>query len=995
MNLLVLLPKKQTLSIVLFFFFLLTQSQSVKNLTIADGLPGNAIKCLFKDSNGLMWIGTETGLCTYDGLHYRIIGEEQGLKYNLIWKITEDNKKNIWLSLYGNGVAKYDGKKFTYYSKKEGLINNAVRSMCFSEKHNCMVFGTEDGLSVFDGKKFKNFDFEINNPNKNFQVNFISKYNDKIVFGVNHYNIYELKINPNNIQNSQVLDYLFPETKNYSGLIVGDNFYGHDFLNDFDVYNLKTHQKTSYGFCPVIWDYASDNQNNIYAACWDVNEPRGGLLCFEKNKLSNLSEKLQLPTSLFWCLYFDKVTNQLWVGSVDQGVFVINLSKDITYYSKDILGIQKPEINSICIDKNNAIWYGGNNFIAKKDTDGIKSLTNENIKIQILRLISDKTNLDKNNYKIFLKNSKNFVCHSIKKDESGTIWALTNYGLFSLDEHLKIITFLYYQGTGGVFDFIDSKTILLSQNYYDGYIVRYENIKQYKTLLYKEKPIGLDATKIFKSNQGLWIASYSKGLLLLENGTLKSMTDMGFLYDKNINEVFVDSNQNVVTSTISGKVYFSRWKNNRLSHFKIMVPDKDLIGNAIFFIRQYDKYYFIGTNKGLNIIKDFKLFKFINQTENLKQTIYTDAQIDFKNNKLIISTNNGLLSINIETILRKQKVNSPTRITGVKVNDKSIKNQSDLQLNYNENNIEFYFNSNNLYNATKNRYRYKIVGLKNSWSAYSSENSLKLFGLKSGNYKLIIQGKNIGTNELIAPISMRFTIFPPFWQTTWFMGFVTLTLILLLFLYLKRKIKAIKHKAELEKRIAETKLQALQSQMNPHFVFNAMSSIQNFVIDNQTDDALWYMGEFSKLMRQTLDFSSKTTIQLEEEIDYLNRYIELENLRRKHKVSYTLTIDEAIDTHEIQIPPMLLEPLVENVFVHAFDSAMKNCQLDIAFLLESNTLICKVTDNGKGYDGKGKTSKGLNLVQERLQLFQTEPKNSLNIQKLVHGTLVQISISIR
>ena len=97
--------------------------------------------------------------------------------------------------------------------------------------------------------------------------------------------------------------------------------------------------------------------------------------------------------------------------------------------------------------------------------------------------------------------------------------------------------------------------------------------------------------------------------------------------------------------------------------------------------------------------------------------------------------------------------------------------------------------------------------------------------------------------------------------------------------YLKQKINKIKNKAKLEKRIAETKLQALQSQMNPHFVFNAMNSIQNFVIDNQTDEALSYIGEFSKLIRQTLNFSSRTTIRLEEEITYLKRYIELENLR--------------------------------------------------------------------------------------------------------------------
>jgi LytS/YehU family sensor histidine kinase len=218
---------------------------------------------------------------------------------------------------------------------------------------------------------------------------------------------------------------------------------------------------------------------------------------------------------------------------------------------------------------------------------------------------------------------------------------------------------------------------------------------------------------------------------------------------------------------------------------------------------------------------------------------------------------------------------------------------------------------------------------------------------------------------------------------------------MLLILYVKRKINNIRSKAELEKRIAETKLQALQSQMNPHFVFNALNSIQNFVIDNQTDDALWYMGEFSKLMRQTLDFSSKASIRLEEEIDYLHRYIELENLRRKNKVFFTISVDKAIDIHEIKIPPMLLEPLIENVFVHAFDNTIKDCKLEISFYILNDILICKIRDNGKGYEGKGKSSKGLKLIQERLLLMETESKNSLNIQKIDNGTLAQIEISIR
>lgn len=995
MNLLRLLPKKQTLSSVFFFFFFISLGQTVKNFSISDGLPGNSIKCLYKASNGMMWIGTETGLCTYDGKEFKIIGEEQGLKYNLIWKITEDANKNIWLSTYGYGIAKFDGKRFIYYNKKNGLVNDAVRTLYCYKKKNWMLFGTEDGLSIFNGKKFKNIKFKTNNWSKKFQVNFISEYNNKILFTIDYENLYEIQIDDKNIENITVQKIKNLKTQNYSGFVYKDDFFNRNFFNQLEVLNLKLNQKIVFEKSPVIWDYAVDNYDNIYTACWDVNTPTGGVFKLQNRKLTDLSKQFNLPTSQFWCLYFDHRTEQLWAGSVDKGVFVLDLSQKISFLTKRELGVDKPEINSFCIDNEDCIWFGGNNFIAKKFNSGVLVLTNEKLTTEILKLIRNRFDPKSNSLKVFLKKSKSFICNSIKKDESGTIWAMTNYGLISLDDKLNVIKFQYLTETSGVLDFIDSENILLSQNYSLGYKIPIKNLNEFKKILYKGKPIGLDATKIIKSKNGLWIASYSKGLLLFENGTLKSMTDLGFLSDKNITEVIEDGNHNIIIGTVSGKVYFSQWKNQKLSHFKILSPGKELIGNSIFFIRKYKDYYFIGTNRGINIIKDFEIYKFIDLSENLTQTRYTDAQIDYKRKLLILSYENGLINLDLEKVLKKQIVNSPIYIKSIRINQKEYPVSSNLNLEHAQNNIEINFNSNNLYNAIKNRYRYKIIGLSNEWSSYSSENNIKLFGLKSGKYQLIIEGKNIGTNEIIAPISLSITIHPPFWQTGWFIGFVFLVLTFGMYLYVKRKIKNIKHKAELEKRIAETKLQALQSQMNPHFVFNAMNSIQNFVIDNQTDDALWYMGEFSKLMRQTLDFSSKTTIRLEEEIDYLKRYIELENLRRKYKIKYSLIIDKAIDTQVILIPPMLIEPLVENIFVHAFDNTTKEGKFEIEFKLIVDRLICTITDNGKGFDKRLKSSKGLKLIEERLRLLENSLPSLLNIEKLEKGTLVQLEISLR
>ena len=194
-------------------------------------------------------------------------------------------------------------------------------------------------------------------------------------------------------------------------------------------------------------------------------------------------------------------------------------------------------------------------------------------------------------------------------------------------------------------------------------------------------------------------------------------------------------------------------------------------------------------------------------------------------------------------------------------------------------------------------------------------------------------------------------------------------------------------------------MEALQSQMNPHFIFNAMNSIQNYIIDNNTDDALMYMGEFSKIIRQTLNNSSAQRIALSDEIEYLQSYITLENMRFKNQVAFELIIDENLDLFETEIPPMLIQPFVENVFVHAFDSRSLNPKLTISFRQQDSYLFCEIIDNGKGVQSgnanKLHTSKGIDLAKERIALFQSDNSNPIVISSSQNeGTTVILKLQI-
>jgi len=194
-------------------------------------------------------------------------------------------------------------------------------------------------------------------------------------------------------------------------------------------------------------------------------------------------------------------------------------------------------------------------------------------------------------------------------------------------------------------------------------------------------------------------------------------------------------------------------------------------------------------------------------------------------------------------------------------------------------------------------------------------------------------------------------------------------------------------------------MEALLAQMNPHFIFNAMNSIQKYIIDSDIDNAVQYLGEFSKLIRKNLDHCARPYIFLIEEIEYLNSYIFVENKRFNNKVSVELNIEKAIDTYSVEIPSMIIQPFIENVFVHAFPPGIINPKLAITFAIEgSENLICTIKDNGIGISENTKKlhkSKGLLLVKERLKLLGYNIDETLVISSYKNeGTTVVISLKV-
>lgn len=201
---------------------------------------------------------------------------------------------------------------------------------------------------------------------------------------------------------------------------------------------------------------------------------------------------------------------------------------------------------------------------------------------------------------------------------------------------------------------------------------------------------------------------------------------------------------------------------------------------------------------------------------------------------------------------------------------------------------------------------------------------------------------------------------------------------------LKRKNEKLRNEKiqkDLEHRATELEMQALRAQMNPHFIFNCLSSINRFILKNEPDKASDYLTRFSRLIRLVLINSQKPYIVLEDEIEMLRLYLEMEQLRFKNTFDYSIIYNNDIEPSNIMLPPLLLQPFCENAIWHGLMHKEGHGQLSIAFSMRNNILNCTITDNGIGRARAAEIqtksaekikSLGIKLTAERLALFNED-----------------------
>jgi|TARA_R110000782_G_scaffold237188_1_gene323601 sensor histidine kinase YesM len=496
---------------------------------------------------------------------------------------------------------------------------------------------------------------------------------------------------------------------------------------------------------------------------------------------------------------------------------------------------------------------------------------------------------------------------------------------------------------------LQDKTYLFSKQHE---VIRFNNTT-FLNRIFVEKNVEF----IFQDSQGkIWFALNSGGIISYADGSLKEANITRYLGNQTVISVAEDAKGNLWFGTSGNGV------------FKLENGVEHIDANST--ITYSSPAIFSSTE-----IENEKV-----QSKFILKNLPVDQQTEKPINSKTIRTDR----------IRQDSLPPSVFINSVKINGKDTTTLSHYELSHENNAIEF--NISGISNSPSGiQYKYMLEGFDKEW-IYTVNTSIYYTSLAPGSYTFKVFAMNDSGIWSTVPSVISFTIQPPFYMSAWFLLTLVFGVIIIGFLiyFLIQKQNQLKNKQieEQKQRALASELQALRSQMNPHFIFNTLNSIQNFISKNESKDASIYLSKFAKLMRATLANTKRQRISLKDEIETLTLYLELEQLRLNNKFSYEILVDETIDTQYEQVPSMLIQPYVENAIWHGISHKEGNGIIRIQFLPENEHLLkCVVEDNGIGRENAIKLKQnttspsfGMNITKERVELLNSLNGNQLSVK---------------
>ena len=440
----------------------------------------------------------------------------------------------------------------------------------------------------------------------------------------------------------------------------------------------------------------------------------------------------------------------------------------------------------------------------------------------------------------------------------------------------------------------------------------------------------------------------------------------------------------------------------------------------------YDCISFSNTELLISSSTGLAKFNKINKDLKFIATSNTDNDLPYKERVRIFFTDyNGYLWMpsytglaKSEEIIFPNKQRAPAhqvRLNTIEVGDDykindGLNSGEPLNFKSHEKTLKFIFSLPNPNSIEETVYAYRVNG--GDW-VEQKDHSIYLDKLKGRSYSLELKALD-GTKDWTPISRYNFTVDSNFWETWWFKSLMAFTLVgLILSFYFIRMSHIRKEeqlKASFQKQLAEVEMSALRAQMNPHFLFNTMNSINHYILKNEPDEASDYLTKFSRLVRQILNNSKSKTVSLNDELSALQLYVEMEQLRFENKFEFEVFVEEDINRAQIKLPPLLIQPYIENAIWHGLMHKEESGKIELSIGQDNGVLQISIKDNGIGREkakeykssyGKKKESYGMQITKHRVDLvnqiynIHTDIEiNDLHDNNEPIGTEVVLSIPI-
>ncbi len=903
-------------------------------LTSAEGLPSNIAYKVVQDNQGLVWIATDNGICTYDGEKVTNIKIE-GLNDHFFAYIGKNEYNQIFavnisgqLVFIENGEAKIiypfeDQEKIKITELKIHANKLWVRCYFHSNKSLIKVFQTNPSgeLKLLKTISKESPHFNILFDNENIAISY---YRNKSI--KHNLIIFDEKINPINKYNTEsVLSSIIKIKTDHYLAVQNDNktiiYFNRDSLLDIKTVNerinkLSTIDQENYLLSSagqqkirieknkIILSDRTNETLNIYSVfvCrenlkWVCTANNGVQIIKNENfKFTPLIGKSNQTSSI---TTIKKMGSTIYCGNMQGDLFIINTdnqeiqTENFEDWITGLLVINK----KLIIGTSAKLWsYDFKNKLALRP-QVVKSMTLYNEDNVIISTNRGIKLLDNKNKLTYIKNKKiEQRSYASQYDKNGYIWAGTTNGLFiynhSQDSIVSAFDLLPYNISG--IEFSDPKEAYVS-TFSHGLF----NISNYQT-----------ATKISQFPNKITDLSCSENFIA-------AASDLGaYIYNKSTKKMML----------INGK-----------SHLPSSKIDALLID---------EPYCYIGTEYG---ISSFNLNDKIERSEIL-----------FNISNVKISGNDALI---------KQK----------------------YTLSHDSNNVNVHYLGISFKGNESIQYKYRILEKDTNWLK-SFQNEISFNSLQSGKNTLQIKAFDNSPRESNVQ-QLEFFVKKVWYKTLlaqiFFFAFFGYCIYYLTRIFLLKRVKDAEDKRQKQRKIDGMKMTALQNHMNPHFISNALYSIQDMIEKDKIWEASEYTSLFADLIRRSMRYATLERISLRQEIDFIKVYLELESMKNQKKIKYELIIDERLDkkARNIFIPPLLIQPIIENSFKHAFTEEIVNPTIKIKFFEIDQRIYCEIEDNGLGITDiksaiKNVNSTGLSTIRKRLELNSKQINSTSNQESL-------------